>query len=154
MKNRVKLKGHLGAYMRWPLFLSILLAVTLVVILKISYRSALVMAVCLCIYLAVSVTLYLYTKPFITEELIHFAADYSQMHRLVLQELEIPYAVLDEKGKILWADLKMKEVFGDEIEKQNISDVLPEINPEEFPDSDKGRAHIHSGEHYYTATSC
>ena len=151
MKNRVKLKGHLGTYMRWPLFLSILLAVTLAVILKISYRSALVMAACLCIYLAVSVTLYLYTKPYITEELIQFAADYSQMHRLVLQELEIPYAVLDENGRILWADLKMKEVFGDEIEKQNISDVLPEINPEEFPDADKGRAHIRSGEHYYIA---
>ncbi len=151
MKNRVKLKGHIGAYMRWPLFLSVLLAIGLVVILRISYRAGLVMAVCLCIYLAVSVTLYLYTKPYITEELIHFAADYSQMHRLVLRELEIPYAVLDDKGTILWADLKMKEVFGSDIEKKNISDVLPEIDPEDFPDADKGRAHIRSGERYYIA---
>ena len=151
MKNRVKLKGRIGAYMRWPLFLSILLAIALVVILRISYRAGLVMAVCLCIYLAVSVTLYLYTKPYITEELIHFAADYSQMHRLVLRELEIPYAVLDEKGTILWADLKMKEVFGADIEKKSISDVLPEIDPEDFPDADKGRAHIRSGERYYIA---
>ncbi len=151
MKNRVKLKGWLGMYMRWPLFLSILLIIATVVILTISYRAGFVMAVCLCVYIAVSATLYFYVKPYIVEELVEFAAEYSQMHRLVLRELEIPYAVIEESGRILWADLKMKELFGEQIEKSNISDIFPEIKPEEFPESDKGRAHIRSGERYYIA---
>ena len=43
-------------------------------------------------------------KPLIVNEMVRFAASYSQVQRRLLKELAIPYAVMDRSGTILWAN--------------------------------------------------
>ena len=37
-------------------------------------------------------------------ELVSFATQYGQVQRKLLKELAIPYALLDEAGRVLWAN--------------------------------------------------
>ncbi len=152
MNKKVKLKGRLNTYMRWPIFLSVLLLVTTVLMYFLDYRGGLVMTACLVLYIAAASAIYIYLKPSIVDELVNFAIDFAQVQRSLIHDLEIPYAVLDETGKLLWANTSMKGILGEYIDMKNISTLLPEIKPEILPEKEeKSYAHVRYKDKYYKA---
>ena len=47
--------------------------------------------------------IYFYLKPFLLlDELVNFAIEFAQVQHNLIHDLEIPYAILDETGKLLW----------------------------------------------------
>lgn len=152
MNKKVKLKGRLNMYMRWPLFLSALLAVAAVCMYMFDYRAGLIMTACLVLYIAAASVIYFYLKPSVVDELVNFAIDFAQVQRSLIHDLEIPYAILDDTGKLLWANTCMKDILGEYINMKNISSLIPEIKPDMLPvDDDKVYAHVHCRECYYRA---
>ena len=73
MNKKVKLKGRLNMYMRWPVFLSALLLVATLLMYLVDYRAGLLMTVCLIVYVAAASLIYVYLKPSIVDELVNFA---------------------------------------------------------------------------------
>ena len=104
MKKRVKLKGQLRNYVQWPLILSVLLLVMNLCMYPVSLKAGLLMSAFLVIYIAIVLVLYVRNRSQIYNELISFATQYGQVQRRLLKELSIPYALLDEEGKVLWAN--------------------------------------------------
>lgn len=152
MNKRVKLKGRLNTYMRWPIFLSVLLLVITVLMFFIDYRAGLLMTAGMVLYIAVAVAIYIYLKPSIVDELVNFAIEFAQVQRKLIHDLEVPYAVLDDTGKLLWANTSMKAVLGEYIDMKNISSLIPEIKPEILPrEEKKSYAHIRCQDRYYKA---
>ena len=77
MDKKIKLKGRLGAYMRWPLVLSLLLAAAAVVLMFIDYRAGAAVAIVFAVYAALAGLLYYYRRPLVIDDLISFAASFA-----------------------------------------------------------------------------
>ena len=137
MNKKVKLKGRLNMYMRWPVLLSALLLVATVLMYLVDYRAGLLMTACFVLYVAAAIVIYFYLKPSIVDELVNFAIEFAQVQHNLIHDLEIPYAILDETGKLLWANSCMKEIMGEFIDMKNISTLIPDIKQEMLPDDEE-----------------
>lgn len=64
------------------------------------------------IYFIFVVFAYNFNKPVLVNELINFATQYGTVQKKLINDFEIPYALLDYNGKILWVNEKFSEVTG------------------------------------------
>ena len=102
MKKRVKLKGRLKIYMQISMYLGLLLLLVDIGIYFLDMRAGFLITCFLVFYFAMILYLMLYNRPIIINELVSFATQYGQIQKELLRELSIPYALLDEDGKIVW----------------------------------------------------
>ena len=100
MKQKVKLKGHLKAYLQTTLTLGILLAFVNVGIYFLNTKAGICVSGFLVIYLLVMTTLLYKNKPVIMNEFINFATQYGQIQRRLLRDLELPYVLMDDDGRL------------------------------------------------------
>ena len=97
-KHRIKLKGLLKRYTQTSVYLGILLILINLVIYLLSIPAGLLLTCFILIYFALVLSMQFYNKPVILNEMVSFATQYGQIQKVLLQELEIPYAILDECG--------------------------------------------------------
>ena len=67
-------------------------------------KAGLLMSGFLVIYIFIVVVLYLRSRSQIYNEMIAFATQYGQVQRKLLKELALPYALLDEEGRVMWGN--------------------------------------------------
>ena len=135
MKNRIKLKGHLKKYLQTSLYLGFLMAAVNLVIYFINVSSGLIVTCFVIFYFAIILSLLLYNRPIIMNELVSFATQYGQIQRRLLRELEIPYAMLDESGKIFWTNAAFERVVHKEKGyRKSITSLFPTITKEKLPE--------------------
>ena len=134
MKNSVKLKGRLKSYLQSSLYLGFLLIVIDLLIFFIEYRAGLVLTCFIIFYFAVIISLMFYNKPIIINELISFATQYGQIQRRLLRDLDLPHALLDDNGKIIWTNIAFEEVVHKEKGyRKSITSLFPTITKEKLP---------------------
>ena len=138
MKRKVQLKGQLKRYVQWPLILTALLLVMNLVMYFVSVKAGCVMSGFLIIYIAAVLLLYVRNRPQIYGELVSFATQYGQVQRKLLKELAIPYALLDEDGRVLWGNTAFFEESGKGKKnlRKSISYFFPEFTVDMLPESD------------------
>lgn len=134
MKEKFKIRGQLRTYMQWPLYLSGLLIAANTVIGAASVKAGIIMAVFTLLYIGIAVWLYTYRRKRLLSGLVEFSADYSWMQKQLLTDLELPYGMADESGRILWGNTAFSEVLGEEkplkATRKNIMTIFPEITKE------------------------
>jgi c-di-AMP phosphodiesterase-like protein len=135
MRKRIKLKGRIKSYLQFHIYLAILLCLVDIGIFMTNITGGFIAAGFTVIYLAVTLSLYFYNKPIILNELISFATEYGQIQRRLLRELELPYALLDDGGKIIWTN----QAFETAIQQpkgynRSITSVFPSITRDRLPD--------------------
>ena len=134
MKTRLKVKGHLRSYMRFSIYLGLLLLALNAAIFLVSIQAGVLLCVFTIFYFVVTLTLYYNNKPMIMNELVSFATEYGQIQRKLLKELDIPYALLDEDGKVMWTNYAFETVT--EIEgkfNKSITSLFPVITGDKLP---------------------
>ncbi len=156
MKRKVQLKGQLRRYVQWPLILSVLLLVMNLVMYFVSVKAGCVMSGFLIVYIAVVLLLYVKNRPQIYGELVSFATQYRQVQRKLLKELAIPYALLDEDGRVLWGNTAFFAASGKGKKnlRKSITWFFPEFTLEMLPESDfedSRTVHFSYGEKDYRA---
>ena len=134
MKNSVKLKGRLKTYMQYSIYLGILLVLVDIGVLLIDVRAGLLLAAFVVFYFAIVAFMLLYNRPVIMNELVSFATHYGQIQKRLLRELELPHALLDESGKIVWTN----KLFEDLVQKpkgynKSITSIFSSITKEKLP---------------------
>lgn len=155
MKKRIRLKGRIKTYILFGIYLGILLCVVDIAIAMIDFRAGLLLGFFLIFYFVVTLTLYFYNKPIIMNELISFATEYGQIQRKLLRDLEIPYALLDDSGKVIWTntafDLVIHHLKG---YNKSITSLFPAITRDRLPDDtgvDEAQYEIEHEEREYVA---
>lgn len=134
MKNTVKLKGRMKSYLQSSLYLGFLLAVVDVLVYMLDYRAGLVVTAFLIFYFAIALSMMLYNKPVIMNELISFATQYGQIQRRLLRDLELPHALLDDAGKIIWTNIAFERLTHQEKGyRKSISTLFPTITKDNLP---------------------
>ncbi len=134
MKKNVKLNGQLRLYVRWPLYLTLLLIGMNIWIYFISHEAGMVMAVFVAVYAVAAGILYVSNQPVLYTELVSFATHYGQIQKNLLKEMILPYALLTEEGKIIWMNRRFMEITGKGREySRNISTIIPELSRKLLP---------------------
>ena len=111
MKNRIRLKGRIKTYLNFAIYLGILLFAVDMALFMLDFRAGLLTLAFTIFYFVITLMLYFYNKPIIMNELISFATEYGQIQRKLLRDLDIPYALLDENGKVIWTNVAFENVI-------------------------------------------
>ncbi len=134
MKKRIKIKGRLGFYLQGSIMLGIMLVFVNLCIYLMDYWSGLLLTGALLIYFLVIFVFMFYNKPVIMNEMISFATQYGQIQKRLLREMEIPYALLDEGGKVVWTNKAFERVIHKEKGYHKaISAVFPTLTKDKLP---------------------
>lgn len=134
MKTKIKLKGRLRTYLQTTLLLGVLLSLVNIWIYVINIKAGLILSVFVIIYFICCLLLLSYNKPIIMNELISFATQYGQIQRQLLRDLELPHALLDENGIVIWTNKAFENVIHKQKGyKKSIFTLFPEITKEKLP---------------------
>jgi c-di-AMP phosphodiesterase-like protein len=114
--------------------MGIMLALVNLIIYLMDYRSGLLLTGALLVYFVVVFIMMFYNKPVIMNELISFATQYGQIQKRLLREMEIPYALLDETGKVVWSNKAFEAVIHKEKGYcKSISSIFPALTKDRLP---------------------
>lgn len=134
MKKYIKLKGRIKTYLQFTLYLGALLVVVNLATFLIDYRAGLLLACFTIFYFAIVLSLMFYNKPLIMNELISFATQYGQIQKRLLRDLEIPYALLDDSGKVIWANIAFEKATNREKGvNKSVTAYFPSITRDKLP---------------------
>ena len=128
-KTKIRIKGALRTYLQVSVYLGIFLAIINLFIYLLDYRAGLALSCFVLIYFAITMYLYLRNKSVVLNELVSFATEYGQIQRQLLRELELPYALLDDSGKIIWTNKMFEQtIHKDKGYSKPISAIFPDVN--------------------------
>lgn len=134
MKKRVKLKGRLKIYMQVSLYLGLLLLLVDFGIYFLDLRAGFLLTCFLVFYFGMILYLMLYNRPIIINELVSFATQYGQIQKELLRELEIPYALLDEDGKIIWHNEAFSQAIHNErAQRKSVTSFFSSVTKDRLP---------------------
>ena len=135
MKKRIRLKGRMKTYMEFSIYLGFLLCAMDAAICMIDVRAGLLLGFFTVFYFTVTLILYFYNKPIIMNELISFATEYGQIQRKLLRDMELPYALLDDAGKVIWTNIAFENVVHQPRGyNKSITGLFPTITRDRLPD--------------------
>lgn len=142
-KKNVRFKGKLRIYMCLPLFLTIPLIGINIFVYFDNYTSGAVFSGFVLVYFAVMLFAYLHNKPRLVDEMITFAAQYGTVQKQLLNEFEIPYALVDYNAKILWVNKRFTELTGkDKQFHKSISVIFPTLTKEILRKTEEASQHL------------
>ena len=137
MSGKLKLKGHLKHLARWPLYLSVLLIALNILVYVINIKAGAVVTMGNILYLVAAVAILLYHRPLLFNDLIAFASQYEFLEKRVLEELALPYAVMDMQGRMIWSNRMFARLTGkDSFYHKNVSTLFPDITADKLPGKD------------------
>ncbi len=153
MKQKVKIKGNLKVYLQWPIILAVVILVMNLCIYFLDIKSGVVMTVFGIIYLGVSITIYKRRSSRVMSDLIEFGADFAHIQKQLLDEMAIPYAMLDEDGKFIWMNAGFTKAIGKDVKAYKlITHYFPDITPKSFPKNENLKTiHTVYGDSYFRA---
>lgn len=136
-KSHIKLKGKLRRYLYWPLYLTILLVIMNVVMYTEDVRMGGMFTGFVVVYLVVVVVAGKRNKPLLVNELVNFATQYATVQKQLLNEFEVPYALLDYNARFLWVNEKFTEITGkDKNYHKSVTTVFSNLTKEMLQKTD------------------
>lgn len=134
MKKKNQPAGKTWGFLRWPLYLSILLIVLHVPLYYISLRAGLWGSCGAFVFLLAALVVYLYYRPRVLSEMIRFSDQYESIQSQLAQELYIPYALLDRHGNMVWSNAEMTALTGKSTYyRKSVETIFPEITEKLLP---------------------
>lgn len=138
MNKNFKLRGHLKHLTRWPLYLTVLLIALNVLVYMIDCKAGLVVTLGTLIYAVCAVGILLYHRPQMFNDLIAFASQYEVLEKRVLEDLALPYAVMDIEGRMIWSNKEFSELTGkDQYYRKNVNTIFADVTPDKLPVSEE-----------------
>lgn len=127
-----KIKGPFRIYLSWPVYGVVFFAVVNLVMYFFDLRAAVIFSGALLIYLLSLIIFILTKRSFFTKNIIEFASGYAQMQKRMMDDLMVPYGLLDENGKIIWLNNAFAGIVTKEDYHKNIKSIFPEVDVIDF----------------------
>lgn len=133
MRQNLKLKGRLQNYLSWPLILMIPFIIINIPVYLENVEAGGLISAFLVVYFVCVFVAYQRTKPVLIDEMVDYATQYATIQKNILNKFEIPYALLDMNGRILWVNEKFeKETGKDKTYHKSIFTIFPSISKEQL----------------------
>ena len=129
----IKYTGKLKWYFQAPIYMIALFVIGDVLVYFRNIKYGAVITVCIIIYAIVVLLLYHSCAARLNEEIIHFATHYGTVQKELLDKFQIPYALMDYTGKILWMNEEFSRITGrDKHYNKSVTSIFSEITREEI----------------------
>ncbi len=112
MYKSMKMLRTVNAYMRWSIYLFILMLAMDVCIYAAEPKVLYIALIFTVVYLVIVIALFFHKNRKIMRQLTDFGFRFNQVQRRMLLDLQVSYAMLDRDGFILWANDKFREITG------------------------------------------
>ncbi len=134
MKNKIKLKGKLKFQFSFMLYMGFLMLLIDVGVFTFDVKAGILLAAFIVVYFIADTAVYLHIKPVIMNELISFATQYGQIQRRLLRDLDLPHALLDDQGKVIWTNKEFENlVHKEKGYKKSITTLFPGMTRDKLP---------------------
>ena len=133
-EEEYKLTGSLGKAVYWSIAAEVIFAVLVILFFACKNDFWWMLLIGFGIYTAIFIYIIIGVKRNVLNDMLKFSSKYSQVQNKLLKEMNIPYCILDQKGKVLWMNRAMSETTNVEMDfSKNIATVLKDITPNVFP---------------------
>ena len=152
LKNK-KIRPFVRSVLMWPLYLAVLLVIMNVYVYFIDSGAGYIVTIFVSAYIAAVAIIMVIKRGQINEQLVRFGAAFGQVQKSLIKEMAVPYALLDNDGKLLSANSEFTGLCKDKIKlKVNIGQIFPEITRSVLPTADEiSVVHLSMGEKKYRA---
>lgn len=127
-KTNIKLKGKLRRYLNWPLYLTIVLILMDIAMYAQDIQMGAEFSGFIVLYVIIVLISNRRSRPLLINELVNFATQYGTVQKQLLNDFEIPYALLDYNSRFLWMNEKFTEITGkDKNYHKSVATVFPSL---------------------------
>ncbi len=149
MNGRLKLKGRIFTHLIYPIIISVVLfLVGIWIALRDGDAGSLILSLSI-VYFIFTVVMYVVNQKLVMQELVKFASDYAQIQKELLEDMLIPYGLIDRQGNILWQDEELTRLLKRNYGKK-VQEVFKEITDEQLELTDEIKEiNINFKEHFY-----
>lgn len=127
-KTNIKLKGKLRRYLNWPLYLTIVLILMDIAMYAQDIQMGAEFSGFIVLYVIIVLISNRWSRPLLINELVNFATQYGTVQKQLLNDFEIPYALLDYNSRFLWMNEKFTEITGkDKNYHKSVTTVFPSL---------------------------
>lgn len=118
-------------YLYEPLILGAVLIIVNIGIFIINVQAGLVLLFFTIVYMILSAVIYSKSKEMITNDIVQFNSSFVKSHEKMLDDLNVPYCILDYNGRISWTNQQfMKLIKHGNVENKKISHYFSELTDE------------------------
>lgn len=110
--NKIKLKGKLRTYYYLPLLMTLFLIFINIGVYVEDIKTGFMFSAFVLLYFLVMLLAGMRTKPLLMNEMVNFATQYGSVQKQLLNEFEVPYALVDYNAKVLWVNEQFTELTG------------------------------------------
>lgn len=121
-------QGYLNLYLDWPIIISIYLSILNIIVFVMDRSIGLFLFPFLLIYILIAIYLKHIRFNNLNSAIIKLAESISNRQRIYFSKIELPHAVLDSSGKILWGNDKFLELSKNIAVGTNINEILVDLN--------------------------
>lgn len=121
-------KGLLNLYLNWPIILGIYLVITEIIIYIIDSNAGNIVLPFLMVYLVVALYLKFIKYNNLNPAILKLAESISNKQRIYFSKIDLPHAVLDLDGRIIWANDRFLDISKSAMVGKNIKELFPDLN--------------------------
>lgn len=134
MNSRLKIRGKLWYFVKWPLYLSLILILMSLVLIYVDVRAGLISLAFVGVFVIIALVLYFTSTRWLTFGLVDFATGYGQVQRQLLKQFVLPYALLDDSGRFVWQNEAFLDIFkANSLFKKSVASIMPELTKDKLP---------------------
>ena len=127
-QSRQGISGKLKFYFAWPLVLCTILIAMNATIYMIDADVAILISFFILIYIVLAAMIYWFGKVGLNTELTHYAMGIAKTEAARLNEMQVPYAIVDERGNIHWCNDAFYDISNsDNVDRKSILEIFPEF---------------------------
>ncbi len=155
MNNDKRVKRRVQLIILLPVFMSIGLLVATVYLNGFSSHMGIIAIALLVVFLIASLVLYFSLMPHLSALLTDYSLKQGKIQKELLHELEIPYAILDTDGHIMWANNMFHDTIGvarDKRIKKSVDAYFAELLPEIIDGSESVDINVNYEDRKYRAS--
>ncbi len=150
----IKFNGKLKHFLRAPIYLTIFFLIGSIGLFFIDLRAGAGAFGISVLYGLLCFVFYRLYRKKINNEIISFATQFGMVQRELLRNFQIPYAILDDEGKILWMNNQFVKVSGrDKAYQKSITGIFTTITRQviEQANDEPYSIHLEHNERFYEA---
>lgn len=134
MKNHLKWRGWIGSYFHAPFQLGFILIMVDILIFIMDWPCGLILLGFMIIYFSIVGYMYFNNRQKIMDEFVRLATDYERIQKNLLKQMDLPMALLDETGRVIWMNDEFSRITHRELNyRKSITNIFPSVKREVLP---------------------
>ncbi len=152
--DQLQYQGKLKFYLQLPFYMIIVFVIGNIILYMLDPKLGVATSICVVFYTVLTILLYRNNQKKIEDEIINFAVRYGTVQKRMLNEFELPYALLDSTHRFVWMNEAFCNLTGrDRNYQKSVTSIFKELTKEtmERADEDVFSTVVHLGDKVFDA---